>query len=852
MFTDKFLSEIEISFGEKISLCKNEKFLKKIDDILLRETEDVCQAFSYLYAAMPMSDMQDYNPRIFLEFARHGAFLYKSYVKEKKIPERIFAEYVLNHRVNNEDIVSHRPFFYRKLESYTQNKSMEEAVKDINFWCASKVTYRASDERTANPMTVYRAGVGRCGEESTFVVSLLRSVGIPARQVYVPLWSHCDDNHAWVEAWCDGEWKFFGACEPEGFLNHGWFFKASQRAMMVRSKSFLQTMEDEEHRKVNEAYEVTQTSRYALTKKICLRLELPEKSKKEGIKVRFQILNYAFFDDIAVAKTDKEGEVSLTMGLGSLLVTAFFNGYYGEMVIDTCEGDFFLLKMRELKKEEEIRKFILKAPFVSGEDVKKAPFIEEKEAAYYAQRLKEVTSERLKREGTFFDEKTTDMLLADFDREKADVLRRILKESRGNFSEIAAFLSDGDLDNDYKYYMLLSLSEKDYLDCRAEILKEHCLYTKRDEKYPLDIWANYLLNPRVSNERLKAYRKIFKDLYRGRAFTSLREIKRLWKELDTMISTKRGGFYKGLLLTGYEAILGACTDQKSKKIVMVQILRSLGFASRLHPVEGFIEVYTENGFAVVEESEEMSMDKALYLNFDGSATWQYLSNWSLSKFEGGRYRILENLHVDINDHKALLALSEGYYKLVTANRLPNGNIFALQKTFFLGGKEVVTAEVSGYEADAKQMLADNSLTDFALYKEASPVMLKSLAKDGPAILVWLEEKKEPTEHILNELWQRREKLKDLKIPWYFLVKGKEALKDSNISRAVKSGIPSGILQEAFAKETEKLARELYTEPGVYPLLLMMDKGGKGVYGVAGYNVGTVDMVIKLGEYLKKK
>ena len=38
-------------------------------------------------------------------------------------------------------------------------------------------------------------------EESAFLVSALRSVGIPARQVYVPRWSHCGDNHArssWV------------------------------------------------------------------------------------------------------------------------------------------------------------------------------------------------------------------------------------------------------------------------------------------------------------------------------------------------------------------------------------------------------------------------------------------------------------------------------------------------------------------------------------------------------------------------------------------------------------------------------------------------------------------------------
>ena len=68
-----------------------------------------------------------------------------------------------------------------------------------------------ADDRTAGPMTMYRSGKGRCGEESTFTVTALRSVGLAARQVYTPRWAHCDDNHAWVEVWVNGEWHFLGA-----------------------------------------------------------------------------------------------------------------------------------------------------------------------------------------------------------------------------------------------------------------------------------------------------------------------------------------------------------------------------------------------------------------------------------------------------------------------------------------------------------------------------------------------------------------------------------------------------------------------------------------------------------------
>ena len=73
----------------------------------------------------------------------------------------------------------------------------------------------------------------------------MRSAGIPARPVYVPRWSHCDDNHAWVEVWCDGDWHYLGACEPEAVLDKSWFTNAASRAMMIGSRWYDHAMPDE-------------------------------------------------------------------------------------------------------------------------------------------------------------------------------------------------------------------------------------------------------------------------------------------------------------------------------------------------------------------------------------------------------------------------------------------------------------------------------------------------------------------------------------------------------------------------------------------------------------------------------
>ena len=117
---------------------------------------------------------------------------------------------------------------------------MRDAILEVNHWCQEKVTYCPSDARTSSPLSCVSQAIGRCGEESTFTVAALRSVGIPARQVYTPRWAHTDDNHARVEAWADGKWFFLGASEPAADLNIAWF-NARAKGMLMTTKVFILT-----------------------------------------------------------------------------------------------------------------------------------------------------------------------------------------------------------------------------------------------------------------------------------------------------------------------------------------------------------------------------------------------------------------------------------------------------------------------------------------------------------------------------------------------------------------------------------------------------------------------------------
>lgn len=181
------------------------------------------QAMEFLYAYMPLSDLADYNPEFFLKNVRMSLLAREEMPWGKTLPEEEFLHFVLPVRVNNENLDSFRMVMYPELKERIKGLSMKEAVLEINHWCLEKVTYRGTDSRTSAPLSTIKKSFGRCGEESTFTVSAMRAMGIPALQIYTPRWAHSDDNHAWVEVWVDGTWKYLGACEPDADLNMGWF-----------------------------------------------------------------------------------------------------------------------------------------------------------------------------------------------------------------------------------------------------------------------------------------------------------------------------------------------------------------------------------------------------------------------------------------------------------------------------------------------------------------------------------------------------------------------------------------------------------------------------------------------------
>ncbi len=248
------------------------------------------------------------------------------------LTEEMRQRYVLCPRVFDEELSDCREVFRRELAPRVAGLTVERAMLEVNRWCAEHVAYRSTDDYTDSALQVYNRGYGRCGEESVFTVTALRSVGIAARQVYVPFWSHCDDNHAWVEAWDGRKWRYFGACEPEPELDRGWFTAAASRAMLVHAHYFVPGEAEPRCEPVTDRYTGGRTVQVTV-------LVLDGAGKPvPGADVKFQVLNMSDFLTVASGKTDGGGRAVCRLGLGSVLAAAHKDGLYGEALLLTAGG----------------------------------------------------------------------------------------------------------------------------------------------------------------------------------------------------------------------------------------------------------------------------------------------------------------------------------------------------------------------------------------------------------------------------------------------------------------------------------------------------------------------------------
>jgi hypothetical protein len=874
MFRQDIINSIEQTYQERLFLLGEQGHL--INNSISTCDRELALALKYLYGNMPVSDACEYSFDVILDYAAHGVWLYKNGTFAGQVDDEIFLNYVLYHRINNEAIDPCRSFFHTEIEEWLskyahiplRKMNMAQAALEVNYWCAAHVTYQTADDRTASPLAVYNSGIGRCGEESAFAVSALRSMGIPARQVYAPRWSHCDDNHAWAEIFHNGTWHFLGACEPEAQLNRGWFVHAASRAMLIHARTFgsINSAEDKLRSVGSSGCEnySNQLSRYAHTKTLHIEVLDDEGKPAAQAHVSFCILNFAEFFPIANLIADEEGKVDFTTGNGSLLVCAHDqdNKFYGEKLAKASINENIIVNLTEMPtmKSNVWQDFEFTAP-----DDRAVNQIAETDRSIVSAIPEEVAASKFE-QAQKHRQKTADdwhqRLLDNMALWESDVINRedlyyLLKPARSNWPRIFACVRTSQAHDNMPLMhsgskllplvlrLLRQLRPKDLREYDSRLLLDHLRSSIVHASMPYkiqdyDLFDKYILSPRIYLEPITPWRGFitnYFDINTQMDFRARPKGIMDWLRNHIVCLPHLTG---PDLFTSPETLLRCgIGDQKSIDLCFVAICRTLGLAARLKPQNLRPQYWLNEGF--VDAIEPDSGTGRLIIKSDDN-DWIYRQNWSLAKLSAGMYESLNLEDVTWQNDQIIIEAEIGIYRLITSERLPNGNQIGRFLNFSLEADGEQTIHLTHREYQLDEMLENIDLGTFAEVSSFTDA-------DNLTIMLWLQERREPTEHIINELFERAEQIKQANLNVVVHLSSQEAYSDSNISRLIEK-LPQIRTVISDFSGLEKLARRVYQDPANLPLILVVKPGASAIFSLSGYNVGTADLILRIYENYK--
>lgn len=877
------ISEIEAG----LSLCSEEETL----------------LIKFFYGTMPLRDAGEYPFEIFLSYVRHALWLRKTIDWCKKLPEDLFVHDVLYYRINSEDISDCRSFFYEQLKDRIVGLDEYQAAVEINYWCVEHATYEMADDRTAGPMTMYRSGKGRCGEESTFTVTALRSVGLAARQVYTPRWAHCDDNHAWVEVWVNGEWHFLGACEPEEKLDRGWFTGPAGQALLIHSRTFGDYAAGKREEVIGRDGAVVchnVTASYTKTRKLRIQVRKQDNTPAAHAQISVEILNMAEYFPAAVLETDEQGETSIRLGLGDIRLQARSEGKFVERYcnlaedgVETADVDCavtLVLKDSEAGMKDALSgvsacEWHLAKLCAPKEVVVRESVLSEEEVSRGTRRLADAVKLREER----FDQLTRHAIAVHPEEEER------MRVAGENAEELTAFLEKDD--NPDRKKLLDSLTKKDNKDLRAEVLEDH-LSAKRGS-WSEDIHVQDLLCPRIWLEEIGAYRSYICSVLTAQeqeAFVSNPEL--IWNYVNQNITDIPEEEYNTLCASPIGCLKLKMGSTVSRTILFIAICRSLNIPARLDKSLMLPEYWADGAFHVPISRAQDSKGTLLLRNIPGKE-WIYAQHWTLGRLEKDHFVTMNHAGLVFEKETLELLLPVGIYRLIAVKRLLNGDqeaaelLFAIEKEkqteFYMPDFEKADGvmpwekvSVPDESQSCRKLQNKNNslreeiqsclLRDILLQRaDGTLSSLEKLVSGKRSILAFLEIGAEPTEHVLNEVLALEKSAKGnskgIGCQLLFVLRQEKDLQQKTLQEvlALDAGSEIEILYDISGGASDANAAPRTatgdTASGTLcgwqetakrmrlaeklPVLAAVRPDGTGIYGSCGYHVGSVELMVRI-------
>jgi hypothetical protein len=430
--------------------------------------------------------------------------------------------------------------------------------------------------------------------------------------------------------------------------------------------------------------EINVTEGYAPTATAVVRVT-DEAGNPVETEVEFKIFNYSEFYTAAKKMSDANGIATLTTGKGDMLAWA------------AKEGKFGFAKVRVTDKVDTIDVVLDKGPGYSAmvemdivPPAERNTVPEQTEAQIEQNKCRFAKEDSIRNAyiATFI---TTDTVatLAETWALDHDALQTVMKESRGNYQALRDFLGQTPAEKRNLALRLLQIiAQKDRRDVPLNVLHDHLKFTPRDATLHQDLWENYVLNPRISNELLTPYKQFFTELLDSAIVATYKAQPSLWAawckdniHIDNVWNPQA-------LCMSPEGVWNVRqTDKHSRNIFFVATSRSMGIPSRIDAVTGKTQYWQgaewqdaqldDNGNEVVMNAPKGIL-QASYTPTPYLDNPKYETHFSISKIEDGRL-VLQNY--DYNETwasllKKGLSIDAGDYLMVSGTRMADGSVLA--------------------------------------------------------------------------------------------------------------------------------------------------------------------------------
>lgn len=599
MENQQIIKQIEQDFSKRKSLFKH----LNLENYASQEKLYAKYILAYLMDCDLHIQQDTLDDFVYNSSAVEGAF-------EQEIPLQIFLDYVVQPRINNERLDPTRHFFRKQVEKVVSS-NLKETIFNVNYWTIEKLQYQATDARTQYAFLSYLNGLGRCGEKSTFLVHIYRSLGIPARQVYAPWWTHSDDRHAWVEVYFQGKWRYLGAGSAEEIFDWAWFTLPAHRALIIQSNQFSHLPTKEKILEDHGIYKkINVTSHYTSTRQVTIFTNIPKIQM-----ISLGVINYGRYRKVVEKKVEK-GRCIFDIGGGDVLVHAYDGEkHYYKMLLEN-DREIELTKADALRQGERFH-YVQKPP--------QAPVLISPET-------QQMQEEKASRKEKHLEKYRLRQAKIQAEKQNKTAYQKLKKHPA------------------FKIYQ--HLNNKDRFDFDAEMLiNYYALVQKYKNVYPSSVYQTMLLNPRLSFE------DFIYDVEKLSKFP-MDDIDDIYNLIMREIDEESDGFVPDRIMP-YDILLKHRKGTYYDKLHLVAAIAKVkGIPSQLGDLSGTVEIF-EN-----DQIRPLGVTSQHLLKFEGEA---------FEAMTIAVVRDVPQLEIghQIIKQKSLF-LPEDYYQIFISKRLPNG------------------------------------------------------------------------------------------------------------------------------------------------------------------------------------